>query len=184
MPRNAPAALFENRCLDGAELLPDNVHRRHEFDHSSARPKPLPTSSVLFRQALEFSTLPARATHGRGSSLLDVVHSRLLPALPWSERTRSGRMLPGHLANARVVTLSQFRTAFFACTFSAATSFRKLAAAAIGVTLARASGPRLCIHQQGTCTIQAFLRHYPAQPPPSLGSTIFDSAQSNHPPPQ
>ena len=59
-------------------------------EHSSARPRLLPTFSVFFRRALEISARPAPATFGRGSSPPDAVHSRVLPILQWLERTRSG----------------------------------------------------------------------------------------------
>ena len=137
MPRNAPSALLENRCLGGAEPLPDDVHRGHyltthqrvqgfcqrsQFSfggHWKSRP--------CLRQQRTVEAAHRQAPHIR--SCFQFSGGLSVPDLA-GERDDGGccerpKMLPRHLANTRFVSHPQFCTAFFACTVPRRSNFQR-----------------------------------------------------------
>ena len=58
-------------------------------------------------------------------------------------------------------------------------TFGEAAALAIGVTLALASAPSLCVHLPGSCAMQASFRHHPTQPPLNPGAQSSPARRAN-----
>ena len=160
--RNAPSAIFENRCLNGAEPLPDDVHRGHYLTTHQG------VQSFCQRSQFPFGGRWKSRPCLRQQRTVEVAHRWALFIGGCFEL--SGGLGVPDLAGERddggfCDTHSQFCTAFFACTLSVRGRRRRVSAS---TSKAAVQSERLSVTSRHSHRL-------------ALGSTIFASAQSNYP---